>query len=501
MIGHDATADNANQPWARTGKQPRIAIIGAGMSGIAAVVKLQEAGYTDLTVYEKSDRVGGTWRENTYPGLSCDVPSRWYSFSFALKADWKHRFSYGPDIQAYLETVASDFGVTKAVKFNTAVTELRYEAPCWHLATSAGEYEKYDVVIAATGILHQPVYPNIEGLDTFTGNAFHSARWDHSVDLAGKRVGIIGTGSTACQIVGAITDQVSEMHVFQRTPHWLSPLPQIAYSAAWKKFLALFPVVQRVVYQYYCQLMVRTFSAATIGNTFMQRWMSKICLKHLADSVADPALRAKLTPDYEATCKRMIFCSDYYPAISQPHAHLITENITKIEPEGVRTADGTLHKLDILVMATGFNPTAFVLPTRVTGENGADLEQFWDGAPRAHRAVAMPGFPNFWMLEGPTGPVGNLSLIAISEHQVDYIISMLDRMKADGLAAIAPKQSAYDEYNNAMGEAIKTTTWMTGGCTSWYIDKSGVPNLYPWFPLRYLKEMHNPVFSEYRLIK
>lgn len=501
MIGHDATADTANQPWARTGRQPRIAIIGAGMSGIAAVVKLQKAGYTDLTVYEKADRVGGTWRENTYPGLSCDVPSRWYSFSFALKADWKHRFSYGADIQAYLETVAEDFGVTKAVKFNTAVTDLRYEAPRWDLTTCAGEHEQFDVVIAATGILHQAVYPNIEGLDTFNGNAFHSAQWDHSVELTGKRVGVIGTGSTACQIVGAITDQVAEMHVFQRTPHWLSPLPQIAYSTGWNRFLALFPAVQRVIYQYYCQLMVRTFSAATIGNKFMQRWMSKICLKHLADSVPDPALRARLTPDYEATCKRMIFCSDYYPAISQPHAHLITESITNIEPEGVRTADGTLHELDTLVLATGFNPTAFILPTRVTGENGADLEQFWGGAPRAHRAVAMPGFPNFWMLEGPTGPVGNLSLIAISEHQVDYIISMLDRMKADGLAAIAPKKSAYDEYNAAMGEAIKTTTWVTGGCTSWYIDKSGVPNLYPWFPLRYLKEMHNPVFSEYRLIK
>ena len=499
---HDAPpAETASQPWARAGTQPRIAIIGAGMSGIAAVVKLQRAGYTDLTVFEKTDSVGGTWRENTYPGLSCDIPSRWYSFSFALKADWKHRYSYGPEIQAYLETVATDFGVTRAVKFNTAVTDLRYEAPCWHLTTSAGEHEQYDVVIAATGILHQPVFPNIEGLDTFAGDAFHSARWDHSVKLAGKRVGIIGTGSTACQIVGAITDQVSEMHVFQRTPHWLSPLPQKAYSNGWNKFLAMFPIMQRVAYQFYYQLMVRTFSAATVGNKFMQRWMSQICLKHLADSVPDPVLRAKLTPDFDATCKRMIFCSDYYPALSRPHAQLITEAITKIEPMGVRTKDGKLHELDALVLATGFNPTAFILPTRVTGENGADLEQCWDGAPRAHRAVAMPGFPNFWMLEGPTGPVGNLSLIAISEHQVDYIISMLDCMKADGLAAIAPKQSAYEEYNAAMGVAIKTTTWVTGGCKSWYIDKSGVPNLYPWFPLRYLKEMHNPVYSEYRLIE
>ena len=179
----------------------------------------------------------------------------------------------------------------------------------------------------------------------------------------------------------------------------------------------------------------------------------------------------------------------------------MTDAIANIEPNGVRTVDGKLRELDALVLATGFNATAFILPTRVTGENGVDLEHSWDGAPRAHRAVAMPGFPNFWMLEGPTGPVGNLSLIAISEHQTDYIISMLDRMKADGLAAIAASQSAYDEYNAAMREAIKSTTWVTGGCKSWYIDKSGVPNLYPWLPVRYLKEMHNPVYTEYRLIK
>lgn len=502
MMHSDSTAPPFHrQPWAVTSRQPRIAIIGAGMSGIAAVVKLEQAGYTDLTVYEKTDRVGGTWRENTYPGLSCDVPSRWYSFSFALKADWAHRYSYGPDIQAYMEAVARDFGVTDKVLFNTAVTELRYEAPCWHLTTGTGAREQFDIVISATGILHQPVYPDIEGLDTFAGKAFHSARWDHTVDLAGKRVGIIGTGSTACQIVGAITDQVAQMHVFQRTPHWISPLPQKAYSKGWNRFLSVFPFMQRFAYHWYYQLMVRTFSAATVGNKLMQRWMTSICLKHLEEKVPNPELRAKLTPDYDATCKRMIFCSDYYPALCRPHAELVTEGIAKIEPEGVRTVDGKLRELDVLVLATGFNAVAFILPTRVIGEEGLDLAHCWGGAPRAHRAVAMPGFPNFWMLEGPTGPVGNLSLIAISEHQIDYIISMLDRMQADGLAAIAASQAAYDDYNAAMGEAIKSTTWVTGGCKSWYIDKSGVPNLYPWFPVRYLKEMHNPVFSEYRLIK
>jgi cyclohexanone monooxygenase len=486
--------------WAREGRQPSIAIIGAGMSGIAAVVKLRRAGYTDLTVFEKTDRVGGTWRENTYPGLSCDVPSRWYSFTFALNPDWTHRFSYGPEIQEYMEKVAREFGVTDVVRFHTPVARLDYQAPRWKLTTGAGEELFFDVVVSAAGILHKPAYPDIEGLDGFAGDCFHSARWDHSVDLAGKKVGVIGTGSTAAQIVGAITAQVGEMHVFQRTPQWMAPLPQKKYSERWKRVLRLFPFLQKWAYHYYYQLMVRTFAAATVGDRRKQGWVSRICLRHLERSVADPELRAKLTPDYQAACKRLILCSDFYPAISRDNAHLVTEPIERITPEGVRTADGVLHELDVLVLATGFDPGAFILPTRVTGEDGRDLERFWKGAPRAHRAVAVPGFPNFWMLEGPTGPVGNLSLIAISEHQVDYVISMLDEMKKEGLAAIAAREDAFAAYNESMQKAIAGTVWVTGGCTSWYMDASGRPNLYPWIPTRYLADMRNPHFDEYRLM-
>ncbi|GAB5450062.1 MAG: NAD(P)/FAD-dependent oxidoreductase [Halioglobus sp.] len=485
--------------WAKAGRQPRIAIIGAGMSGIAAVVKLRKAGYTDLTVFEKADRVGGTWRENTYPGLSCDIPSRWYCFSFALQAQWSHRYSYGPEIQAYMEKVARDFGVTDITRFNTRVTDLTYTHPHWQLTTSDGEQARFDVVISATGILHQPAYPAIEGLESFAGESFHSARWDHSVDVAGKRVGVIGTGSTAAQIIGAVTPLVDKMHVFQRTPQWMVGLPQKAYSPRWNKLLQRFPVLQRLSYHYYLQILLHTFSAGTVGNKPMQRLISWLCRRNLEQNVADPELRKKLTPDYQAACKRLIFCSDFYPAVSSANANLVTEHIERIEPTGVRTVDGALHELDILVLATGFDPGAFILPTKVTGENGADLAARWDGAPRAHRAVAIPDFPNFWMLEGPTGPVGNLSLITISEYQVDYIISMLDKMKAEGLEAISAKAEAFDNYNAAMAEAIKSTVWVTGGCDSWYFDASGLPNLYPWKPNRYLREMRNPDFSEYRL--
>ncbi len=488
---------NFPQPWSQSQRQPRIAIIGAGMSGIAAVVKLRRAGYTDLTVYEKADRVGGTWRENTYPGLSCDVPSRWYQFSFALDPDWSHRYPYGPEIQAYMEKVAKDFGVIEIVRFDTAVTKLKWEGSYWCLTTQNGDQQHYDIVISATGVLHHPVFPDIEGLDSFAGAMFHSARWDHNVALEGKRVGIIGTGSTAAQIVGDITSKVGEMHVFQRTPQWMAPLPQKRYSVAWKRLLKALPLLQRAGYRFYYELLMQTFARATIGNKTMQDLISWLCRRNLARNIPDPELRAKLTPDYQAACKRLIFCSDFYPAIRRDNAHLITAGIDRITPAGVVTEDGCVHELDVLVIATGFNPGAFILPTQVSGENGTDLETFWDGAPRAHRAVALPNFPNFWMLEGPTGPVGNLSLITISEHQIDYVINMLDKMKQDGLATIAVRHEAYQRYNAAMRAQVPKTVWLTGGCDSWYIDKTGVPNLYPFSPRQYLRDMHNPDFSEY----
>jgi cation diffusion facilitator CzcD-associated flavoprotein CzcO len=400
-----------------------------------------------------------------------------------------------------MEAVAQEFGVTRLVRFNTAVADLIYENQTWHLTTADGEQEFFDVVISASGILNQPVYPNIEGLDSFKGDCFHSAQWDHTVDLTGKRVGIIGTGSTASQIIGAVTDKVDAMYVFQRTPQWLAPLPQKKYSSAWNGLMKYLPFMQRLAFHFYFQTILRTFGSATVGSKFMQKRVSKLCRKNLEDNVPDPELRARLTPDYQAACKRLIFCSDFYPAISRKNAHLITASITRVTENGIETADGKVHELDTLVLATGFNPAAFILPTHVTGENGVDLAQRWDGSPRAHRAVAVPGFPNFWLLEGPTGPVGNLSLITISEYQVDYVISMLDRMKNDGLSTIAAKDKACSDYNNAMSEAVTQTVWVTGGCNSWYMDKSGSPNLYPWIPSRYLKEMHNPDYSEYHLIK
>ena len=495
-----ATSNKHNPTWAQHGQQPRIAIIGAGMSGIGAAIKLEKAGYNDITIYEKTHEVGGTWRENRYPGLSCDIPSYFYQYTFAPNPDWSHRFSYGPEIQAYLQGVAQQFGVTPRIRFNTPVEELVYREPSWHLATHDGEKEIFDVVIAATGVLHHPDVPVFPGLDTFEGQAFHTARRPDKLDLTGKKVGIIGTGSTSAQIVGAVAEQVEKLSLFQRTAQWIHPLPQKEYAPWWKKLLRQNPTLNDLAYRGISFSIDQTFVRATLGNKPMLAYLNWACRRNLKKNVADPELRAKLTPDYRAGCKRMVFCSSFYPAISRDNADLVTSGIDHIEAKGIRTQDGQLHELDILVLATGFKAGNFILPTRVIGEHGIEMGTQWDGIPRAHRGTTFPNFPNFWMLEGPTGPVGNISLFMVSEHQIDNMILGLERMRQDGLLAIAPKQEAFDSYNAAMGAAVRNTVWFTGGCNSWYLDRNGVPNIYPWAPSRYRREMKNPDFSEFRLI-
>lgn len=499
-MNNNATTEAINAAWSQSNRQPRIAIIGAGFSGIASIIKLRKAGFTDLTCFEREETLGGTWRDNSYPGLSCDVPSHWYSYSFALNPHWTHRFSYGHEIWAYQDSVAEQFKVKDVIQFNNPVLDLTYLGPQWRLRTEKNGAEVFDFVIAATGVLVNPAYPEIPGLKDFAGEMFHTARWNHEVSLAGKRVGIIGTGSTSAQIVGSIAEKVSHLEVYQRTPHWIAPLPQKKYSKLWQSVLKWAPGLQRFIRRRMRKMMESTFGEATMGNAAMQQRVEEGCLKHLQKQVTDPELRAKLTPDYKATCKRLILCSDYYPALQLDHVDLVTGKIVSIEAQGIRTADGELHELDVLILATGFRFNDFILPTEVYGEDGLSLREFWNELPRAHRGMAFPGFPNFFMLEGPTGVFGNASVIDVTEHQIEYVTSVLTKMREEQLAAVAPKLEAYDAYNAILAKQIPKTTWATGGCDSWYLDKSGLPNIYPFPPAQYRQEMLNPDFSEYRLL-
>lgn len=477
-------------------KSPRVVIIGSGMSGILMGIKLREAGIDDFTIYEKAEKLGGTWRENTYPGIACDVASHHYCYTFEPNPDWSHRYPPGAEIQAYFERVAEKYGVMAHIKFNKEVASARWDGSLWHVETQDGEKAVADIVISAAGVLHHPAYPDIEGLDTFEGHMWHTARWDHSVDLAGKRVGIIGTGSTASQIVPAIIDKVKKLTVFQRTAQWMHPLPDKRYSEREQRRFKRFPLLMKFLYHWYYFLLEQSFSKVVVGKKSAKA-LNKRCMENLMQ-VKDPELRAKLTPDYTPGCKRMIFSSDFYPAIQKPNAELVTERIARIQPKGVVTDDGRFHELDILVLSTGFKADSFLRPVEVVGENGVTLEDVWKDGPKAYRSVAVPGMPNFFMLIGPHSPIGNLSLISIAEWQAKYIMELIDKVRADRVA-LTPSEEATNRLNAAMKDAAKNTVWVTG-CKSWYLDKDGNPALYPWEPSRFYREMkRSPEFADYKM--
>src|SRR5438309_9733606 len=388
------------------------------MAGLLSAVKLAEAGFNDVVVYEKATRIGGTWRENTYPGVACDVPSHLYSYSFAPNADWSHTFSPGPEIHRYLEDVVRRFGVDDRIHYGAEVTRLQFGSDGrWSVETADGGLDDADIVIAATGVLHHPRYPDIEGLDDFGGPLFHSARWDPSVQWAGRRVGIVGTGSSAVQMVGALVDMVGALRLFQRTAQWVLPVPNNPIVEEDKVRYRADPGEMRAIRQELDRMFTEGFANAVVdANSPQLLALDALCRANLDGAVADPDLREKLRPGYRAACKRLVISPNFYEAIQRPNAHLVTEGIERIEKGGVRTVDGRLHELDVLVLATGFRVDRFMRPIEVLGRGGVTLDSVWAKRPSAYLAVSIPDFPNLFMLNGPNGPVGNFSLIQVAEQ-------------------------------------------------------------------------------------
>ena len=386
----------------------RFAIIGAGMSGILSAIKLREAGFDDFTIYEKADRLGGTWRENSYPGLACDVPSHLYSYSFEPNPEWSHRFSPGGEIQAYFEGVARRHGVSPRIRFGAEVTRGEFSGGRWQLETKDGRRDEADVVIAATGVLHHPNLPSIDGLDRFGGALFHSARWDHAVRLEGRRVGIVGTGSTAVQITSAIVDRVAKLSLFQRTAQWIMPQANPAYSEAERAEFRRHPELVDQLHADLAKLFAAFSNGLVDANSPQMRAIEDTCRANLEQSVRDPVLREKLRPDYRAACKRLVMSPDFYRAIQQPNAEVVTEGIERVDAEGVRTRDGRLHELDVLVLATGFRVDRFMRPMQVIGRDGLLLDTVWAQRPSAYLSISIPGFPNLFMLNGPQRSGGEL---------------------------------------------------------------------------------------------
>ena len=482
----------------RIAKNPRIVIIGAGMAGILSVIKLRNAGYDNFVVYEKSARVGGTWRENTYPGIACDVPAHLYTYSFERNPDWSSTFASGPEIQRYFEHCAEKYDVMRHIRFNEAVPTCIFRDGQWHLKTSTGREDVADIVIAATGVLHHPHTADIPGLLSFQGARFHSAQWDHQVPLDGRRVGVIGTGSTANQICSALVDRVGRFDMFQRTAQWVMPIENKRYTEEEKRSFREDPgVLQTMIDE--AQHYFEHFSNAVIdADSAEMAEIENACRDYLA-TVKDPVLREKLRPNYRAGCKRLIFSGDFYEKIQRPNAHLITTPIERVEPNGVRLADGELRELDVLVVATGFRVDSFIRPTTVLGRGGCNLDDAWAEKPVAYLSLSVPGFPNFFMLNGPNGPVGNFSLIQIAEHQLHYIIQLLDEIRAGRCSEISAQRDASDTWEAERVEVAKKSIWSTG-CRSWYLDKNGVPASWPWSRAKFFEAMAKPALEAFERV-
>jgi cation diffusion facilitator CzcD-associated flavoprotein CzcO len=477
----------------------RVVVVGAGMSGILAAITLEEAGVDDVVVYEKADRLGGTWRENTYPGLSCDIPSHFYSYSFALNPEWSRRFAPGAEIQAYFEDVARRWGVERRIRHGREVRRCVFERGRWRLAFADGAADEADVVFAATGVLHHPAYPDIEGLGTFGGACFHSARWDHDVPLAGRRVGVIGTGSSAIQIVTAIVDRVGELRLFQRTPQWIAPAANPAYTEEEKAAFRRDPAAMAAVRAEVSRAITDGFANVLVDVTSpMLEAIHAACVAHLEERVRDPVLREKLRPAYRAACKRLIVSDGFYAAIQRPNATLVTEGIARIEPDGVRTRDGRLHPLDVLVLATGFRVDRFVRPIEVVGRDGTALDDVWADGPFAYLAVSVPDFPNFFLLNGPNGPVGNFSLIEVAELQMGYLLQLVEPLRSGAWAEASASHAATARFDTERRIAARTTIW-NSGCKSWYLDASGLPTAWPWTFDRFRDEMRRPRLDDFDL--
>jgi cation diffusion facilitator CzcD-associated flavoprotein CzcO len=469
-------------------RTPSVAVIGAGMSGLCMAARLKMAGIDTFTIYEKASALGGTWRDNTYPGLACDVPSRFYQFTFAPNPEWTHLFSPGAEIWSYFESVADRFGLRAHIEFNTRVVSAHFEDGRWHIRTDTGQESTVDFLISASGILHHPRYPQIEGLDAFKGPVFHSARWDHAVAVEGKRVAVIGTGSTGAQIVTALAGVTARLELFQRTAQWILPLPDPSYSGLPRALQKRVPRLSGLTYVS-MRMGFEFFARALTRPGLRRRAIASMCRINLL-TIRDPELRRKLTPDYEPMCKRLVISAGFYGAIRKPGVELVTEAIEHIELGGIVTRDGVLHEIDVLVLATGFDAHAYMRPLDLVGEDGVTLDATWKDGPRAYRTVALPGFPNFFMLMGPHSPVGNYALTAIAESQAEHIMSWIERWREGEFSSVAPSAEATARFNAHMRAAMPGTVWVTG-CQSWYLGNDGLPELWPWTPHRHRMMLRN----------
>jgi cation diffusion facilitator CzcD-associated flavoprotein CzcO len=447
-----------------------VAIIGAGFGGLGAAIRMRQKGFTDFLIFEQADEIGGTWRDNTYPGCACDVPSHLYSYSFALNPKWTDTFSGQHEIWEYLLECADRYGVRPHLRLGHAVREVSWDGARWTIETSQGTYTAR-VVVASTGPLSEPSTPDIPGLDSFAGTVFHSARWRHEHDLRGKAVAVIGTGASAIQFVPSIQPVVGKLNLFQRTPAWVMPRRSRRITRFEKAVYQHVPGVQRLMRLglYW----VREAQGVGFFHPRVNRLGSRIALRHMHKAVRDKDLREKLTPRYVMGCKRVLLSNDYFPSLTKENVEVHTSAIREVRPGGIVTADGVEHPADTIILGTGFHVTDMPVMHHIRGRDGRSLAQAWDPTMRAYLGTMVSGFPNLFFLLGPNTGLGHTSVVLMMESQLKQLLKALDHMRRRGIHALEPTPEAQQRDSSEVDRKMEGTVWSTGGCNSWYLDSTG----------------------------
>ncbi|WP_367125172.1 flavin-containing monooxygenase [Streptomyces phytohabitans] len=452
----------------------RVAVIGSGFGGLGAAVRLRRAGITDFVVLERRDSVGGTWRDNSYPGCACDVPSHLYSFSFAPNPEWPRTFSGQRHIRAYLEGVAETFGLRPHLRLSTEVHRMTWDTEEFHWVIETERATlTADFVVSATGPLSDPKIPDIPGLDTFEGKVFHSAQWDHDYDLRGKRVAMVGTGASAIQIVPSIAPETERLTVFQRTAPWVMPRVDRRITGPERWLHGRVPVtgtLRRGVLWGIRELQVGAFTKRPEQLGLVE----KLASRHMTKSISDPELRRKLTPDYRIGCKRILLSNAYYPALARPDVDVVASGLKEVRGSTLVAADGTETEADAIIFGTGFHVTDMPIADRIKGADGTTLAEAWRDGMKALRGCTAVGFPNFMTVIGPNTGLGNSSMILMIESQLNYMVDYLRQLDTfGGRAAFEPRAAAVDAWNDHVQDRMERTVWSTGGCDSWYLDANG----------------------------
>ncbi len=477
-----------------------IAIIGSGFAGLGMAIRLREAGMTDFLVAEKAGSVGGTWRDNHYPGCACDVQSHVYSFSFAPNPRWSRMFARQPEIRAYLEDCARRFGVEPHLRFGYELASATYDdvRHRWHLRFANGRQWSARVLVSGMGGLSRAALPEIAGLDTFRGKTFHSQQWDHDYALEGKRVAVIGTGASAIQFVPQIAPRVARLHLFQRTPPWIMPKADRAVKPFEQWLFRHLPFTQKLMRAgLFSMLESRAFGFAV--HPSLMKSAQKIALRHLRRQVPDARLRAALTPDYTMGCKRILISNDYYPALTRENVSVVTDGIARIEADAVVTADGTRHPVDCLIFGTGFQVADPFPRGVVIGRDGADIVDTWRNGAHAYLGTTLPGYPNFFMIVGPNTGLGHNSMVYMIESQVEYVLRALDAMRTGRAGAIEVRPQVERAYNAHIQHKLSRAIWSIGGCKSWYLDPRSGRNttLWPGFAFRFRQATRRFTMDDY----